>query len=111
MSNNSIADAHDLKFRLEWGQPGFTIVDVRDRHSYNHGRISGAIPIPLDELGKRAKTSLHTERDIYVYGESDVQTAQAASTLRAVGFTAVSEIQGGLSAWKAVGGATEGVGA
>jgi hypothetical protein len=29
MSNNSIADVHELKTRLQWGQPGFTIVDVR----------------------------------------------------------------------------------
>ncbi|MCM0590813.1 MAG: rhodanese-like domain-containing protein [Gloeotrichia echinulata IR180] len=109
MSTNLIADAHDLKFRLEWGQPGFTIVDVRDRHTYNHGRISGAIQIPFDELVQRAKSSLHTERQIYVYGDSDAQTATAAQTLRNAGFTAVAGIQGGLLAWKTVGGATEGV--
>jgi rhodanese-related sulfurtransferase len=43
MSNN---DAHDLKLRLEWGHPALTIIDVRDRHTYNQGHISGAIPIP-----------------------------------------------------------------
>ncbi len=111
MSTNLIADAHDLKLRLEWGQPGFTIVDVRDRPTYNQGRISGAIQIPLDELVQRAKSSLHTERHIYVYGANDEQTTAAAQSLRAAGFTAVSGIQGGISAWKTVGGATEGVGA
>lgn len=108
MSSELVADAHDLKSRLEWGQPAFTIVDVRDRHTYNHGHITGAIQIPLEDLGKRAKSSLHTERHIYVYGASDEQTSQAVHTLREAGFIHVGEIQGGLTAWKSVGGATEG---
>jgi rhodanese-related sulfurtransferase len=108
MSNSLLADAHDLKLRLEWGQPGFTIIDVRDRLTYNHGHISGAISIPLDDLISRAKTALHKERHIYLYGEHDAHTAHAAETLRSAGFINVSEIQGGLAAWKKVGGATEG---
>jgi rhodanese-related sulfurtransferase len=107
--SNLVADVHDLKSRLEWGQPAFTIIDVRDRHTYNHGHISGAISIPLDDLADRAKSSLHKERHIYVYGEHDAHTAHAAQTLRSAGFTDVSEIQGGLNAWKTVGGATEGI--
>ncbi|MCC5641122.1 rhodanese-like domain-containing protein [Nostoc sp. CHAB 5844] len=111
MSNNLAADAHDLKSRLEWGQPAFTIIDVRDRHSYNNGHISGAIPISLDDLESRAKSSLHQERHIYIYGDNDQHTAQAAQVLRGAGFTEIGEIKGGLSAWKAAGGATEGVAA
>ncbi|WP_413174891.1 rhodanese-like domain-containing protein [Anabaena azotica] len=107
--SNLVADVHDLKSRLEWGQPAFTIIDVRDRHTYNHGHISGAISIPLDDLADRAKSALHKERHIYVYGEHDAHTAHAAETLRAAGFIDVSEIQGGLNAWKTVGGATEGI--
>ncbi|MUH00973.1 rhodanese-like domain-containing protein [Scytonema sp. UIC 10036] len=104
----SQSDAHDIKSRLEWGQPGFTIVDVRDRKTYNQGHISGAIPIPLDDLTKRA-TSLAKSRHIYIYGESDEQSAHAAQTLREAGFTHVGTIAGGLAAWKAAGGAVEGV--
>ncbi|MBE8989618.1 rhodanese-like domain-containing protein [Nostoc sp. LEGE 12450] len=111
MSNNLVADVHDLKTRLQWGQPGFTIVDVRDRHTFNHGRISGAIPIPLDDLASKAKSSLHKERHIYIYGDTDEHTTQAAQILRGAGFVEVAEIKGGLAAWISVGGATEGVGA
>ncbi|MGF2039446.1 MAG: rhodanese-like domain-containing protein [Nostoc sp. CmiVER01] len=109
MSNNSVANVHELKTRLQWGQPGFTIVDVRERHTYNNGRISGAIPIPLDNLASRAKFALHKERHIYIYGDSDEQSTQAAQILRKEGFVEVAEIQGGLTAWISVGGATEGV--
>ncbi|MBW4646708.1 MAG: rhodanese-like domain-containing protein [Goleter apudmare HA4340-LM2] len=110
MSSNLAVDVHDLKSRLEWGQPGFTILDVRDRHTYNHGRISGAIQIPLDELAQRAKSALHTERHIYVYGADDAQSAHAVQILQNAGFTEVALVPGGLTAWKTVGGATEGVG-
>jgi rhodanese-related sulfurtransferase len=104
----SQTDVHDLKSRLEWGQPGFTILDVRDRHTFNHGHIMGAIPIALDDLASRAKSSLHTDRHIYIYGESNEQAANAAQSLREAGFKHVSELTGGLDAWKSAGGATEG---
>ncbi|MDF2386623.1 rhodanese-like domain-containing protein [Nostoc ellipsosporum NOK] len=109
MSTNLAVDVHDLKSRLQWGQPAFTIVDVRDRTSYNHGHISGAITLPLDTLESRVKTALHTERHIYVYGENDQQTAEAAKLLRDAGYGEVGEIAGGFAAWKTVGGAIEGL--
>jgi rhodanese-related sulfurtransferase len=111
MSNDLATEVHDLKSRLEWGQPAFTIIDVRDRHTYNHSRITGSIQIPLNELVQRAKFSLHTERHIYVYGDNDAQATHAAQKLREAGFTNATEIKGGLTAWKTVGGAIEGVAA
>jgi rhodanese-related sulfurtransferase len=99
--------AHDLKSRLEWGQPSFTILDVRDRQSYNKAHITGAVSLPIEDLAKRAKSSFHWQRDIYVYGENDAQTSQAAHILKEAGFTSVTELKGGLAAWKTVGGATE----
>ncbi|MFQ4142418.1 rhodanese-like domain-containing protein [Chlorogloeopsis sp. ULAP02] len=99
--------AHDLKSRLEWGQPGFTILDVRDRHSFNKAHITGAVSLPIKDLAERAKSSFHTKREIFVYGENDAETTQAVNTLQQAGFTHVSELKGGLDAWKSVGGATE----
>jgi rhodanese-related sulfurtransferase len=103
------ADIHDIKSRLEWGQPAFTIIDVRDRCTYNQGHIMGALPIPLENLVNSARASLHTQRDIYVYGEDDLQSADAARRLQAIGFTNVAEIKGGMAAWQHIGGALEGV--
>ncbi|MDP8933082.1 MAG: rhodanese-like domain-containing protein [Cyanobacteriota bacterium] len=102
------SSAQALKQRLEWGEPAFTILDVRDRTSFNQSRILGAMAMPLEDLVERAKSSLEPEREIYVYGESDEQTAEAAAKLREGGFTAVSELRGGLAGWRAIGGHTEG---
>ena len=103
------SDVHTLKSRLEWGEPAFTILDVRDRQTYNEGHIMGALPMTMDGLGDTAAQSLAKIRDIYVYGANDADSAQAAQLLRSKGFENVSELKGGLSAWKAIGGPTEGI--
>ena len=101
--------ANDLKTRLEWGEPALTIIDVRDRNTFNDGHIMGAMPMPMEELVDRVKSALEVSRDIYVYGETDEQTATAADQLRAAGFVQVAELKGGLPGWKAIGGPTEGI--
>jgi rhodanese-related sulfurtransferase len=97
-----------LKERLEWGEPALTIIDVRDRQIFNDEHITGAITAPLEDLIETVKSNLEFNRDIYVYGGDDQQTAQAASQLRDAGFTSVSEIEGGLDGWKAIAGQTDG---
>ncbi len=93
---------YDLKARLDWGEPALTIIDVRDRNQFNISHITGAISIPLAELVSRATQSLDLTRDIYVYGDTDEETAEAATTLRTASYSNVSELRGGLAAWKAV---------
>jgi rhodanese-related sulfurtransferase len=97
------ARVQDLKARLDWGEPALTIVDVRDRPQFYAGHILGAISLPMDELLHRVHVSLEPTRDIYVYGETDDETAIAANQLRQAGYLNIAELRGGLSAWKAMG--------
>lgn len=98
----------DLKARLEWGEPALTIVDIRDREAFNEERITGAVNMPLSQLVENAENSVERVRDLYIYGGSDDEAAQAASSLRNAGFTSVAVLQGGLAGWKAIQGPTEG---
>ena len=98
---------YDLKSRLDWGEPALTIIDVRDRASFNASHITGAVSIPASALVSQASANLELERDIYIYGETDEESAAAAETLREAGFNHVSELRGGLAAWKAVNYPTE----
>ncbi|MFB8787677.1 MAG: rhodanese-like domain-containing protein [Potamolinea sp.] len=102
------SSAQALKQRLEGGEPAFTILDVRDRITFNVSRIMGAMSMPIDELVEKATGSISPKREIYVYGEDDAQSADAATRLRQAGFNSVSELRGGLAGWKAIGGPTEG---
>jgi rhodanese-related sulfurtransferase len=103
------ATAHELKSRLQWGEPGLTIIDVRSHDLYNQGRIQGSMNMPLERLTNSADYSIPQDRDIYVYGESEEQTAQAAAKLRDAGFKKVAELRGGLTTWKEIDGAMEGI--
>ncbi len=94
---------YDLKERLDWGEPALTIIDARDRTQFNISHIMGAISLPTNELVDRALASLEVCRDIYIYGETDEETAAAATKLRGAGYQNVSELRGGVAAWKAVG--------
>jgi rhodanese-related sulfurtransferase len=106
---HSQATAYELKSRLNWGEPGLTIVDVRDHDAFNQCRIQGAITMPMPEFLEMAKTALLPGRDIYVYGASDEDTASAANMLREAGFSRVAELKGGLEAWRELNGPVEGV--
>ncbi|MEM8602906.1 MAG: rhodanese-like domain-containing protein [Cyanobacteria bacterium P01_H01_bin.121] len=105
LKNESRAD--ELKSRLDWGEPALTIVDIRDRDAFNVSRIMGAISMPMAELVELALANFESERDIYVYGDTNEQAATAAERLRVAGFENVSELIGGLPAWKAFGYQTE----
>ena len=101
--------AYDLKARLEWGEPALTIVDIRDRAAFNQSRITGAVSMPMEKFMELARANFEPTRDIYIYGESDEQSLQAAQLMRGDGFSSVAQIMGGLPAWCEVGGPTEGV--
>ena len=92
---------YDLKKRLDWGEPALTIIDIRDREAFNISHISGAVSLPMNELVNRALINLEPSRDLYVYGSTDEQVAEAAAQLRTAGYQNVSELRGGLAAWKA----------
>lgn len=94
---------YDLKARLDWGEPALTIIDVRDRIEFNLSHIMGAVPMPLNESADRILSKLELGRDIYIYGATDEETTMGATRLREAGYRNVSEIRGGLAAWKAVG--------
>jgi rhodanese-related sulfurtransferase len=105
---HSVATAHELKSRLNFGEPALTILDLRDRESYNACRILGAMHLSMEGIRSGEKPSVAPNRDIYLYSDSDETTAATAERIRGMGFSNVAELQGGLDAWRSIGGAVEG---
>lgn len=105
---HSVATSHELKSRLEWGEPGLTILDTRDSSAFQDCRIMGAMNASAGDIASGAQASLSPKRDIYVYGATDEETATAATALRNAGFQNVAQLQGGLKTWREIGGAVEG---
>ncbi len=98
-----LSRVYDLKSRLDWGEPALTIIDVRDRASFNQGHITGAISIPASQLVNRVQRHLELARDIYICAGLDEEAVVAADRLKAAGYQRVSVIRGGAAAWNAAG--------
>ncbi len=88
---------HELKELREAGDNHF-LLDVREPHEQSISRISGAVLIPLGELGTRT-AELPRDRRILVHCKSGGRSARAVSLLRDQGFENVWNISGGIIAW------------
>jgi rhodanese-related sulfurtransferase len=76
---------------------GAQLVDVREQHEVDAGRIEGAVHIELERLPAEAG-GLDRERPIVFYCRSGSRSALAAQAFVASGFEA-HNLAGGLEAW------------
>ena len=86
--------------RLAAGQA--LAVDVRAPIEREAAQVAGSISLPLNHLVERAN-ELPTDRPLLVYCADGYRSSIAASLLRQLGFTRVSEIAGGMAAWEKTG--------
>ncbi|MGA0879319.1 MAG: MBL fold metallo-hydrolase [Ilumatobacteraceae bacterium] len=77
------------------------LVDVRNPGEFNLGTIAGARHIELAALTRRLE-ELDPHKPSVVFCAGGYRSSIAASTLRAKGFTDVSDILGGYNAWTAL---------
>jgi rhodanese-related sulfurtransferase len=86
-----------LKEQLENGE--VHLVDVREQMEFAGGRISGSSCVPLGELEERHKELDHS-KPIYVMCRTGRRSAEAQKKLKALGFTNVINVVGGIEAWR-----------
>src|SRR5262249_44626121 len=75
------------------------VVDVRAPREYAQKAIGGAINIPLNHLTARL-SELPRDRPLLVHCAGGYRSSIAASLLQRAGFTAISELAGGIAAWE-----------
>jgi hydroxyacylglutathione hydrolase len=83
------------------------IIDVRSEMEWQAGHLAGATHIPLGHLTGRL-SELPNDRPLVIQCQSGARSAIAASLLRRAGFGDVSNLTGGLQAWKDAGFQTTG---
>lgn len=86
-----------LQAEITAGKAPF-ILDVREPHEWQIGRIPGAVLIPLGELPKRL-SELDKNRAIVAQCRSGARSLKAAHLLLDAGFTDVRNLKGGILAW------------
>jgi glyoxylase-like metal-dependent hydrolase (beta-lactamase superfamily II) len=94
----------ELRRRIDSGDPGIAILDVREADAYAAGHVPGAIHLPRGQLELRADTVFPdpTVR-ILAYCEFGKISTIAAATLRSMGFRGAIALDGGIRAWKDAG--------
>jgi len=81
---------------------GAQVVDVREPAEYAAGHVPGAISIPQADLALRLD-QVPRDRDVLVVCEGGVRSLRAAKFLRQTGFSKVTNLVGGTSAWRQAG--------
>src|SRR6476620_12388572 len=87
---------------------GVSVLDVREPVEWQHGRIEGALHIPLTELPER-RDELPEEGQVLVVCKVGGRSAQATAYLQQLGVDALN-LDGGMVEWAAAGRAMVGDG-
>jgi molybdopterin/thiamine biosynthesis adenylyltransferase/rhodanese-related sulfurtransferase len=74
------------------------LVDVREPHEWDIGRIEGARLAPLSSFADALRT-FDSARDVVLYCKSGARSAKAVRQLQAAGFRRVWNLEGGISRW------------
>lgn len=75
-------------------------VDVRTPGEFKGNRIKEFKNIPLHELSQKAEKELSKDKEVIVICQSGMRSQKASKTLKKLGFTNVTNVKGGLSAWR-----------
>jgi rhodanese-related sulfurtransferase len=79
----------------------YAFFDVRERGEYNTRQISGAASLPRSQIEFRIEDLVPNRSiQLVLYDEGGTRASLAAATLSALGYTNVSVLVGGLSAWE-----------
>lgn len=89
----------DLKEKLQQGN--VQLIDVREPHERAEFNIGG-IHLPLGKIQTMQIDDIDDLRneELYVYCRSGVRSANACMILNQLGFTNVTNVQGGMLAWQ-----------
>ena len=85
-------------------QPGTFILDVRTPEEYAEGRLAGSVLMPVTELSLRlGDLPKDKKTPVLVYCVAGPRSQAAGRFLTEQGYTAVHELKGGITAWRAEG--------
>src|SRR5881392_634260 len=78
------------------------VVDVREQHEYDEGRLPGAVHVPRGHLETRIENAVKDkDARVILYCQSGNRSAFAANTLEhELGYTNVRHMTGGITLWK-----------
>jgi rhodanese-related sulfurtransferase len=97
---SSSISPNELKVLLDRGE--CQLIDVREPIEHAEEHITCSLLIPLGELEKRTD-EISREYPLVITCRSGKRGGQAKEKLESLGYTNVSNLEGGIEAWKAAG--------
>lgn len=88
----------ELHALLAAADPAPLLLDVREEWEFAHSRIDGSVNVPLGRLPEAAPR-LTRAAPVVVICHHGIRSAHAAHYLEQIGFTEVSNLEGGIDAW------------
>lgn len=90
----------ELKRKMDGGEMGFDVIDVRSRDAFEGGHIPGAKMIPFEEFKMRMpEFSEYGENIVYCYNQTCQLADNAARWLAEKGYS-VRMLIGGFDVWE-----------
>lgn len=84
-------------------EPNTLLLDCRRLDEHQLTRIEGAVHIPMDQIERRADELVDDDDDksrpIIVHCHHGMRSLRVAATLRAMGFSQVRSMAGGIDLW------------
>lgn len=88
-------------FEQQIKTPSNQLIDVRTIEEFTSGHIKGAINIDVTKSDFKEKVQkLDKNKPVLVYCRKGGRSANAAAILRELGFAAITDLKGGITAWK-----------
>lgn len=75
------------------------LIDVREAAEYAAEHIENSLLVPLSRLDQEA-SRIERSRPAYVFCRTENRSREAAKRLRDAGFSRITVVEGGLTAWK-----------
>lgn len=110
MQKYQTISAHELRERLRSDRDRPVLVNALAREGFDESRVPGSISIPAGDALRIAPDVLAREQPIVVYCASRSCTASPtlAQKLVDIGFTDVTDFEGGIEEWERAGLPLEG---
>jgi glyoxylase-like metal-dependent hydrolase (beta-lactamase superfamily II)/rhodanese-related sulfurtransferase len=77
-----------------------TVIDVRSRQEWERGHIAGSINLPLNRL-TASLDKVPAAENLFIHCQGGYRSSVATSLLQRHGFQNVTDLVGGLNAWRA----------
>ena len=91
-------------FEQKMTEEGIQLIDARTPEEFNEKHIANALNANiLGEDFDQKVASLDKNKPVMVYCKSGVRSANAAAKLKAMGFTTIIDLDGGITQWIAEG--------